>query len=75
MLYKRTDIYVDVELVVMKLLETQRFKNSKIRKVGIMEEVGLHMFLHKKYKSLVAKLSNTLKEMMQDGWITNIVSQ
>ncbi len=66
---KRTDVYVDVENWVIGILKTEAFRNSGIRKVGVMEKTTTHAFLHKKHQELVPKLSKVIKDMKEEGFI------
>ncbi|MCP4348387.1 MAG: hypothetical protein GY795_23110 [Desulfobacterales bacterium] len=66
---KRTDVYVDVENWVIGMLKSDKFRNSGIRKVGVMEETTTHAFLHKKHQGLVPKLSKVITDMKEQGLI------
>lgn len=63
----RADIFVGAELNAASLLESDEFKNSELRIVGVMEKFTAHMFLHKKHTELVSELSDVLKEMKEEG--------
>ncbi len=66
----RTDLYIDVETVIKDLLvNSGEFENSKIRKIGVMEKINVHMFMHKKNIALVPKLEEILKKMKKEGLI------
>lgn len=62
----RVDIFVGAELNIMSILESDEFRNSKLRIAGVMEKFTAHIFLHKKHKALVAQLSNVLKDMKKE---------
>ena len=64
----RTDIFVGAEWNIVSLLESAKFKNSKLRRVGVMEIFTAHMFLLKKHKELTLKLSDVLKDMKREGF-------
>ena len=55
------------ELNIMRSLESDEFRNSKLRVAGVMDKFTAHAFLHKKHKALVPQLSNILKEMKKEG--------
>lgn len=63
----RADLYIGAEHDISRVLESDKFKNSGLYIVGVMETFTAHAFLHKKHKELVPKLSNVLKEMKQEG--------
>ncbi|MDM8515052.1 hypothetical protein QUF76_02545 [Desulfobacterales bacterium HSG16] len=63
----RTDIIVGIDDYISEELEQAEFKSSGIHKVGVMEEVTVHPFLHLKHKVLASKLSNVLSEMKKEG--------
>ncbi len=67
----RTDIYVDVEDYVLKFLNSDEYKvmskGKKITRAGIMEQTTGHIFLHKKHRELVPRLSSILKDMKEEG--------
>jgi len=65
----RTDVYMDAEITLLKPLKTGEFKNSGIKIVGVLEEVPIYPYLHKKHRSLVPKLAETLKKMKEEGLI------
>lgn len=74
----RTDIYIGPESVVRQslqaeeirqFLKTQGVRDSDIRTAGVMEEIGLHAYMHKKYKDIASKLSTILKVMKEEGLI------
>ncbi len=65
-----TDLYVDEEMSTVSVLKrTKEFKNAEVQIAGVMEEVFLHAFLHKKNAALVPKLSTVLYEMKLEGLI------
>ncbi len=65
-----TDLYVDEEMSVKSVLKkTKEFKDAEIHMAGVMEEVFLHAFLHKKNAALVPKLSTVLHDMKLEGLI------
>ena len=65
-----TDLYVDEEMSTVSVLKrTKEFKNAEVQIAGVMEEVFLHAFLHKKNADLVPKLSTVLYEMKLEGLI------
>jgi len=63
LLAKRIDIFVNVERP--NVLKTEEFRNIRI--AGVMEEVSVHAYLHRKNKELVPKLSAELKKMREEG--------
>lgn len=65
----RTDFFIELENTVADALKTSEFKNSNIYIAGIMDELTIHAFLHKKHKELALQLSATLKDMKREGLI------
>ena len=63
----RTDLYADVENVVVQYLKSEKFqkigKGRKIYKAGIMERTTAHAFLHTKHKTLAPELASVLRRM------------
>jgi len=51
------------------LKKTNEFKHANIHIAGVMEEIFLHAFLHKKHRSLIPKLSTVLYQMKHEGLI------
>lgn len=69
---KKSDIYIDIDSSIEEELNSDTFLESGIRKAGVMEEITAHAFLHKKYEALASQLSQTLKEMKQEGVIESL---
>lgn len=67
MINGRSDVFIGVEIFILEELEKNEFKSSGIHKVGVMEEITVHGFLHKKHKDLVQRLSDVLTEMKKEG--------
>ena len=68
----RTDIYIDVESLVMEVLinlEHSTFDSSKVYNAGLIAEDTLHMFLHKDKAMLIPKINQTLKDMKSEGLV------
>jgi hypothetical protein len=67
----RTDVYVDVDNVVVQYMKSGKFKEiSKGRtvyKAGVMERITAHAFLHKKHQAIVPKLADVLRKMKEEG--------
>lgn len=63
----RADIYIGSEMDMLSLLESDEFKHSALRIVGVMEKFTGHAFLHNKHQALVPKLSAILKQMKKEG--------
>lgn len=67
----RFDVYIDVEGSVDEYLRSQKFQGiasgRTIYKVGVMEELTAHAFLHKRHKALLKPLSTILRQMKEEG--------
>ncbi len=65
----RSKIFIDVELLLNQLIDQREFKKENLRKLGIMEKIDTHAFLHKRHVKLVPKLSSVLRKMKHEGLI------
>ena len=65
----RSDVFIDVEDVVEANLAGTEFKGTPIHKAGVLEQVAVHAFLHKKNAALAPKLAATLAAMKREGLI------
>ena len=68
----RTDLYIDVEHVVLDELQRlpkDKFNTSAVYNAGHMVKSSLHMFLHKKRADLAPKISAVLQKMKREGLI------
>ena len=64
---RRIDVLLAPESILSQLLDTDEFKDSGIRKVGMMQEVPLYAFLHSKHKDVAVQLAEALKQMKAEG--------
>ena len=67
LLHGRSDIYVDAESVVEQLLAQPEFAHAGIRRVAVMETIGMHAFLYKTHRALAVRLAATLADMKREG--------
>lgn len=73
LLMRRTDIFIEPEDGVFDYLKSEEFlrlskaRELTIHKVGIMEIVTSHLWLHKKHQALVPQLSIILADMKKEG--------
>jgi len=65
----RTDVFVDSEFVINNLLKQEEFQSANLMVVGVMEEISLHAYLHKRHAPLAAQLSAILKDIKREGLI------
>ena len=66
----RIDLYVDDMNSVNPILYNNEYNlEDKIHVAGIMEEVPLYMYVHKKHRSLIPKLEDAIKEVKSEGLI------
>ena len=71
LLRHRTNVYIDDELVIFPLLNKfDATYHGAIEKVGVMESVPLYMYIHKKNYLLEPRLSKVIKEIKEEGLIT-----
>lgn len=67
LVHGRTDVYVDVDAIVEQQLAQPEFAHAGIRRVAVMESVGMHVFLYKTHRALAARLAATLDDMKREG--------
>jgi polar amino acid transport system substrate-binding protein len=65
----RTDIFIDLERVIERLLKDEEFNDARIASVGTMEESKFHAFLHRNHAKLAPALARTLRSMKNEGLI------
>ncbi len=65
----RTDLFIDADRIVESYLAKDEFKDSGLRKVGDMDDVAFHAFLHKRHASLAPALAKVLRDMKGEGLI------
>lgn len=63
----RIDVYIGLESIVDPILNTNKFKDTPIRKAGIMEIAEIYTFLHKKHIDKVPRLEAIFREMKNEG--------
>ena len=67
------DIYIDTEMPVDTALENNNdLRKLGIRRVGVVESITTHAFLHKKNRYLVPKLAAILRKMRKEGMIERL---
>ncbi|WP_136810160.1 hypothetical protein [Desulfosediminicola flagellatus] len=67
---KRTDLYVDDVNSVIPFLKNGTYNlQGKVHLAGIMQEVPLYMYVHKRHTSLVPQLADAIKEIKAEGLI------
>ncbi|MFT5701144.1 MAG: polar amino acid transport system substrate-binding protein [Desulforhopalus sp.] len=67
---KRIDLYIDDVNSVSPFLKNGRNKiKGMVHLAGIMQEVPLYMYVHKKHKSLAPKLAEVIREIKDMGLI------
>jgi len=71
----RIDVYIDTEDRVALLLKSPAFKDSGIRRAGVMEEILSYPYLHKRHAALAPKLAEALKQMKAEGLFEQYMQQ
>lgn len=64
---RHTDIYVDLESVVERVLLQPEFARAGIRRLGVVETIDMHCYVHRSRSELVQPLSAALAAMHKDG--------
>ncbi|WP_051249664.1 hypothetical protein [Maridesulfovibrio zosterae] len=71
----RTDIFVNDEITILGILNSQEFKNSGIIKAGILEQSFTYPYLHKSHASIAPELAKVLRQMNAEGEIKKYLYQ
>lgn len=66
---RRTDVYVDIDSVVERVLRQPEFAGAVIRRLAVVDTVRMHCYLHRSNSNLVQPLSAALAAMFKDGSI------
>ncbi|MBY0240483.1 MAG: transporter substrate-binding domain-containing protein [Burkholderiaceae bacterium] len=69
LVFRRTDIFIDIEGLVDPYLRQEEFHTAGIRKLGIVEERAFHAFVRADQAELAHALARALREMKQSGLI------
>jgi polar amino acid transport system substrate-binding protein len=64
---RRTDLYVDIESVVERVLLQPEFANARIRRLAVVETIDMHCYLHRSRRELLQPLSAALAAMHKNG--------
>ncbi|OUR75431.1 hypothetical protein A9Q83_18630 [Alphaproteobacteria bacterium 46_93_T64] len=76
LLLKRSDVFIGGESNIDEILMTDRsFRQKEITKVGVIEEISVHAWLHNKNATLAPQLSKVLQEMKTEGLISKFKIQ
>ena len=73
--FGRSDIFIDVNFNIDPLLDDPRYRHAHIHQVAVMDEIGGHAFLNRKYAALAPKLAAILLQLKQEGLIENYQKQ
>lgn len=65
----RSDVYIDVEVLIDPMLSQDEFRQSGIRKVALIETTDMYLHLHKRHADLALKLGQVLADMKKEGLI------
>jgi polar amino acid transport system substrate-binding protein len=66
----RVGVFVGVQRVIEDTIRDNRqFDHTALRRVGIIDTVSVHAYIHKNYQFLVPKISGVLKQMKAEGLI------
>lgn len=66
---RRTDLYVDIDSVVERVLLQPEFAGAVVRRLSVVETVDMHCYIHRSKRELVKPLSAALATMRKDGSI------
>lgn len=68
LVHGHTDLFIGVQSIVDSYLYSEKkLQETSIERVGVMESITAHLYLHKKNKHLVDKVSEVLKDMKEEG--------
>lgn len=65
--YKRTDVFIALEVLALKTLQDNEFDTSNINISSVIGENYSYPYLHKSHSKLAIHLAKILKEMKEDG--------
>ncbi|GAB2848401.1 hypothetical protein GCM10027277_15690 [Pseudoduganella ginsengisoli] len=65
----RSDVYIDVDVLIEPLLAQEEFRRSGIRKVALIETTDMYVHLNKRHAGLAVKLGQVLADMKKEGLI------
>ncbi len=75
----RSDVFIEPEDGVFDYLKSEEFQRASrgraIHKVGTMETMTSHLWLHKKHRDLAPRLSAILRDMKQEGLFDQYLEQ
>lgn len=66
---RRSDLYVDLEFVVERVLLQPEFAQARIRKLAVVEKADMHCYLHPSKRELAVPLSSALAAMHREGQV------
>ena len=78
LLLKRIDLYVDAEFIILdniKKLHREGHDISPLYCAGIMQEIDIYAYLHKKRADLVPKIVKVLRDMKREGLFDSYFSE
>lgn len=65
----RIDVFIDSDVSIIELLKSPEFIHSDFNISGVMEEILVYSYLHKRHKSLAPKLASVLRDMKEEKLI------
>ena len=66
LLYDRTKIFIGIKRNIEEVIKANH-KYYNLHQLGFFEETTVHLFFHKKWKSLVPKVASTLRQLKKEG--------
>lgn len=72
---RRTDIFVEVDMIAETALATEEFRTRGIRPVAVLAKVSAHAYLHSRHARLVPLLAAALVEMKKEGLVEKYRTQ
>ncbi|ACS79192.1 substrate-binding periplasmic protein [Maridesulfovibrio salexigens] len=69
------DVYIGAEMDVMSALDSDEFRDSGLKIVGVMDKFTAHLYLHKKNKHLAPKVAAILRSMKAEGLLDKYKEQ
>lgn len=64
---ERSDLVIDIDNDIESVLASPEFAGASLNKRAVMDEVGMHAYLHKKNARLVPRLAAALAAMKREG--------
>jgi hypothetical protein len=73
LLSRRVDLFIEVKEVLVLIPMLEEFKDKQFLDAGVVQNIEVYPFLHKKNMDLVPRLAETLRAVKADGTYGKII--